>query len=91
MLGARELPAKQSQPGGGAVGRPARVAPGREKRIAAAAPKLRRSVTLDFVKWEPTGDGHRGCCTTSQCEPARASARTNDVPVASEEKCSVKP
>ena len=35
MLSARELPAKQSQPGGGAVGRAARVAPGREKRIAA--------------------------------------------------------
>ena len=35
MLGARELPAKQSQPGGCAVGRAARVAPGREKRIAA--------------------------------------------------------
>ena len=35
MLGARELPTKQSQPGGGAVGRAARVAPGREKRIAA--------------------------------------------------------
>ena len=35
MLGARELPAKRSQPGGGAVGRAARVAPGREKRIAA--------------------------------------------------------
>ena len=35
MLSARELPAKQSQPSGGAVGRAARVAPGREKRIAA--------------------------------------------------------
>ena len=35
MLSARELPAKWSQPGDCAGGSAARVAPGREKRIAA--------------------------------------------------------
>ena len=35
MLSAHELPAKWSQPGHGAGGSAARVAPGREKRIAA--------------------------------------------------------
>ena len=54
MLSARELPAKESQPGGGAVGRAARVAPGREKRIAAvcwrATPK-RWAKTLSESVW----------------------------------------